>query len=133
MCYFDQTFKNHQTTSNNSHSCRLQCTNCPELFGTSTCSRNLEIFSGKFTDTRKLSFIFLPPLQGTFTNSQVVALFVSFEILSGDFFSWLLGHLFKFSKEFTSFGRFGYNFHGCFFHRYFIHFCRNNLINFVTN
>ena len=28
---FDQNFKNHQTTSNNSHSCRLQCTNCPRI------------------------------------------------------------------------------------------------------
>ena len=26
MCYFDQNFKNHQTTSKNSHNCRLQCT-----------------------------------------------------------------------------------------------------------
>ena len=31
MCYFDQKFKNHQTTSNNSNSCRLQCTNCPRI------------------------------------------------------------------------------------------------------
>ena len=29
-CYFDQNFKNYQTTSNISHSCRLQCTNGPE-------------------------------------------------------------------------------------------------------
>ena len=29
-CYFDQNFKNYQTTSNNSHSCRLQCTNGPK-------------------------------------------------------------------------------------------------------
>ena len=31
MCHFDQNFKNHQTTSNNSHSCCLQCTNCPRI------------------------------------------------------------------------------------------------------
>ena len=31
MCHFDQKFKTHQTTSNNSHSCRLQCTNCPRI------------------------------------------------------------------------------------------------------
>ena len=30
MCHFDQNFKN-QTTSNNSHSCRLQCTNYPRI------------------------------------------------------------------------------------------------------
>ena len=31
MCHFDQNFKNHQTTSNNSHSCRLQWKNCPRI------------------------------------------------------------------------------------------------------
>ena len=31
MSHFDQNFKKHQTTSNNSHSCRLQCTNCPRI------------------------------------------------------------------------------------------------------
>ena len=31
MCHFDQNFKNHQTTSNKSHNCRLQCTNCPRI------------------------------------------------------------------------------------------------------
>ena len=31
MCYFHQNFKNHQTTSNNSHSCHLQCTNRPRI------------------------------------------------------------------------------------------------------
>ena len=31
MCHFDQNFKNHQATGNNSHTCRLQCTNCPRI------------------------------------------------------------------------------------------------------
>ena len=82
MCYFDQNFKNHQTTSTNSHSCRLQCTNCPRIPAKGYKLLNLSKKNLHAILPQKLLIIFLQPFnflrQEMQKNCRVYAFFVTF-------------------------------------------------------